>query len=420
MLRLAAIADDFTGATDLATALRERGLRVAVALGPTAVDRIHATGADKIDALIVALKTRTAPVDDAVHESLRAIRALRAFEPQQYAVKYCSTFDSTPCGNIGPVLDAVLDELSEKRTVIAPAFPDNRRTVYQGHLFVGADLLAESSMQYHPLTPMTDSRLSRILGHQTDRPIAEITARVVSQGPLALREALDTGDATYYVLDTATNADLETIHSAVRDWKVISGSAGIGYGMRGAHPPETQAFRAPSGRQLVVCGSASSQTRAQIAHARKSGAAMRQLDIDQLATDPRQVVAESIRWLAELNENDLPVIYTVGELSDIRPNQGKTPPAELVERVLAEIVVAATSSLGVSRVIVAGGETSGAVALALGGPSLLVGPQISPGVCWVLTRTPVEATIALALKSGNFGSDNMFTTAWETLDALAR
>ncbi len=171
MIEIGAVADDFTGATDLAIALRQRGFRAVVSIEDAPLDPAELGDAD---AVVVALKTRTAPVSDAVAQSVRAVQALEALDSRRYYVKYCSTFDSTPQGNIGPVLDAVLDELGETRTIVVPSFPDNGRTVYRGRLFVGDDLLEESPMRQHPLTPMTQSRLRDLLAPQTAREIREV------------------------------------------------------------------------------------------------------------------------------------------------------------------------------------------------------------------------------------------------------
>lgn len=456
MIRLGAIADDFTGATDLATSLRERGLRVAVALGPDAVPSPADPAAAELDAVVVALKSRTAPVTEAVDASLASIRALAILEPEQYFVKYCSTFDSTPAGNIGPVLDAVLAELGESRTVVVPAFPDNGRTVIDGELYVGEQLLADSPMRHHPLTPMTQSRLRDILAPQTTRSIAEVPLQTVRRGAPALAQALEAATthsgAAYAVVDTAENEDLETIAAATRDWRVLSGSAGLAFGMSGPHDAASQRFDAPVGGRLVVCGSASAKTRAQIADALGAGAEGWQLDLDRLLADPDAVVAEVLAWLAGLAPDALPMVYSVASLDDIRTDSAA--PAEAVEAALAAIVVRAVAEHGVRRIIVAGGETSGAVTTALGCRRLDIGPQIAPGVCWALGSTtagiatgshpaPAAATatgiapateagraptssepsgasgtgptVVLALKSGNFGTEQMFTTAWEAL-----
>jgi uncharacterized protein YgbK (DUF1537 family) len=427
VLRLGAIADDFTGATDLATSLRERGFRVAVALDPDAVPR--AGEADGLDAVIVALKTRTAPVREAVDRSLAAIRQLSKLQPEQYFVKYCSTFDSTRAGNIGPILDAVLDEVGATRTVVVPSFPDNGRTVRQGLLFVDGELLSDSPMRHHPLTPMTESRVADILAPQTPRSISEVPLEIVRQGPEQVRSALEASAAAYAVVDAVTDDDLATIQAATAEWRVLSGSAGLAFGMRGDHDPAGQSFEAPVGRHLVLCGSASAKTRAQIANALAAGALGFKLDIDRALTDPDGLLTDTLSWLSTLADDSLPVIYSVATLDDIRATDARSTadPAAAVERVLSRIADEAVHRLGVRRIVVAGGETSGAVATALGCRRLLIGPQLAPGVCWALAETedvsaqsaaagPAHGpTVALALKSGNFGADDLFTTAWKVL-----
>ncbi|MDM4762977.1 four-carbon acid sugar kinase family protein [Galbitalea sp. SE-J8] len=415
MIHLGVIADDFTGATDVATALRERGLRVIVALGADAVPPPAEAEDLELDAVVVAVKTRTIAADRAVEMSLEALRHLTPLGPRQIYVKYCSTFDSTKDGNIGPVLDAVLTELGASRTIVAPAFPANGRTVYRGHLFVGDELLAESPMRDHPLTPMTESRVAAILRPQTRHSVGEVSIGEVSRGADALRAALEAADSTYIVVDTTTEADLATVSAAVADWPVISGSAGLAYGVSGPHDPSSAEFPVPAGRRLVLCGSASATTRAQISSARDAGATMIKLDIDRLLADPLDVVRSVTGLLADLPPDSLPVVHSVGRPDDVRDNAGGRGPAEHIERVVAAIASTAVESLGFRQVIVAGGETSGAVATALGCRRLLIGPQIAPGVCWSVSATSEHTDVLLALKSGNFGGDDMFTTAWEAL-----
>lgn len=413
MIEIGAVADDFTGATDLAIALRERGFRAVVSIEDAPLDPQSLGDAD---AVVVALKTRTAPVTTAVAQSVRAVAALDALDARRFYVKYCSTFDSTPEGNIGPILDAVLDELGEQRTVVVPSFPDNGRTVYRGHLFVGDELLEHSPMRHHPLTPMTQSRLRDILAPQTSREIHEVAAPTVWAGPAALRSALASSPAGYTVVDAITDADLETIATAVSDWRVVSGGAGLALGMTGPRPGTLSQIEPVPGRRLIVCGSASAKTRAQIAHAAET-LPTRKLDIEAIATDPESVIAETVSWLQSLAADEIPVVYSVGSLDDIRRGSEGNTVADRIEDVLSEIVSRAVESLGVTQVIVAGGETSGAVVQHLGIQRLHIGPRIAPGVCWSAADA-THGALTIALKSGNFGSDDMFTTAWRALDDL--
>ena len=411
MIDIGAVADDFTGATDLAIALRQRGFRAVVSIEDAPLDPAELGDAD---AVVVALKTRTAPVGDAVAQSLRAVRALEALGSRRYYVKYCSTFDSTPEGNIGPILDAVLDELGETRTIVVPSFPDNGRTVYRGHLFVHDELLEHSPMRQHPLTPMTQSRLRDILAPQTARPIHEVGADAVWAGPAALRSTLGSEPAGYTVVDAMTDADLETIATAVSDWRVVIGGAGLALGMTGPRPGTLSQIEVTPGRRLIVCGSASAKTRAQIAHAAHTLPG-RKLDIEAIADDPEQVVADTVSWLETLDADSIPLVYTVGSLDDIRRGPEGNTVSGRIEEVLSAIVDRATAELGVAQVIVAGGETSGAVVQRLGIQRLLIGPRIAPGVCWSAAET-AHGPVTIALKSGNFGADDMFTTAWRALD----
>ncbi|MCI1018973.1 four-carbon acid sugar kinase family protein [Microbacterium sp. C5A9] len=413
MIEIGAVADDFTGATDLAIALRERGFRAVVSIEDAPLDAQELGDAD---AVVVALKTRTAPVADAVAQSVAAVQALEAVGSQRFYVKYCSTFDSTPQGNIGPVLDAVLDELGEQRTIVVPSFPDNGRTVYRGHLFVGEELLEHSPMRHHPLTPMTQSRLRDILAPQTTREIHEVSAPTVWEGPSALRTALAAESAGYTVVDAITDADLETIATAVSDWRVVSGGAGLALGMTGPRPGTLSQIDAVPGRRLIVCGSASAKTRAQIAHAAATLPA-RKLDIEAVANDPERVISDTLSWLGQLDAAEIPLVYTVGSLDDIRRGSDGNTVAGGIETVLSEIVSRAAHDLGVAQVIVAGGETSGAVVQHLGIQRLHIGPRIAPGVCWSAADS-LHGPLTIALKSGNFGSEDMFTTAWRALDDL--
>jgi len=261
---LGAVADDFTGATDLAVALRRRGLRTAVAVGasPLSSGALDERTAG-LDALVVALKSRTAPVAEAVATSTAALDALVAAGAERLYLKYCSTFDSTDEGNIGPVLDAFLARLDAERTVVVPSFPAAGRTVEGGLLSVHGELLEESPMRHHPLTPMTRSRVRDLLAPQTRSVVTEVPLAVVHAGEESLRDAVDAAPAGLVVVDAVDDADLRTIASATAHLRLLSGAAGLAVGF-GEEPDATGADEAfpDSGRRLVVCGSASSATRA--------------------------------------------------------------------------------------------------------------------------------------------------------------
>ena len=223
-----AVADDFTGATDLAAALHSRGLRAAVVIGDRPVTGEQVAG---LDAVVVALKSRTAPVEEAVASSLGAADRLLGWGADRLYVKYCSTFDSTDAGNIGPVLDALRERLGTDRSVVVPAFPANGRTVRDGSLWVGDDLLEDSSMRHHPLTPMTRSRLRDLLAPQTPTPVTEVGLDVVRRGADALREALDAAPAGYLVVDAVEDDDLRSIARATAGHRLVSGGAGLALGL---------------------------------------------------------------------------------------------------------------------------------------------------------------------------------------------
>ena len=402
MVKVGVIADDFTGATDIATAYASRGYRPVVLTDPAG-----RPGAED-DVVVAALKTRTAPVEEAVSASLAAYDRLRAAGCERFVFKYCSTFDSTDRGNIGPVLDALADRTGARHVVVVPAFPANGRTVYLGHLFVGDQLLENSPMRHHPLTPMTRSRLAEILRPQTRHTVGEIHLATVHSG--RLREAIDAAAERYLALDVLTDDDLAVIAEATADHVLVSGGAGLALGAPAGGADPAQAWQAPPGRRLVVCGSASARTREQIAHAAEHGHPMLRLDVAGLAERPDEVIRSTVDWLDGQDPGSVPVIYSVGEPGDVRPGEDT---AASTENALARIVAAAVER-GVTQCIVAGGETSGAVVGGLGITALRIGSPIAPGVCWAEGVTGGNR-VALALKSGNFGQPDMFTTAWEAL-----
>ncbi|KQS16340.1 3-oxo-tetronate kinase [Frigoribacterium sp. Leaf186] len=423
---IGAVADDFTGATDLASGFRRRGLETVVVVAPAAVDPSTHAG---VDAVVVALKTRTAPVDEAVERSTAALAWLVEAGAERFALKYCSTFDSTDEGNIGPVLDAFRDRLGVDRAIVVPAFPANGRTVRDGLLYVGDDLLEDSSMRHHPLTPMTRSRLRDLLSPQTPTLVTEVSLDSVRAGVDALTDALDAAPAGYLVVDAVDDDDLVTIGRATSHHRLVSGGAGLALGVGAddapppALPPE---FAHVTGRRLVVCGSASAATRGQISHAAATHPT-RKVDLTAATADPEAEVAALAAWVRGLDADSVPVVYSVGEPSDvIAPSDVVTPgaegptdrrpaPASVVETVLSTLVHDLVADGTVGHVVVAGGETSGAVVTALGTTALVVGPPLGPGVCWSAATTSAGRPVALVLKSGNFGAADLFSTAWEAL-----
>ncbi|WP_209559521.1 3-oxo-tetronate kinase [Frigoribacterium sp. PvP032] len=425
-----AVADDFTGATDLAAALHSRGLRAAVVIGDRPVPDEQVAG---LDAVVVALKSRTAPVEEAVAASLGAADRLLGWGADRFYVKYCSTFDSTDEGNIGPVLDALRERLDTDRSVVVPAFPANGRTVRDGSLWVGDDLLEHSSMRHHPLTPMTRSRLRDLLAPQTPATVTEVGLDVVRRGADALRDALDAAPAGYLVVDAVEDDDLRTIAQATATHRLVSGGAGLALGLEpveaSASSPSADAdadaaFPSFSRRRLVVCGSASTTTQAQVAAAVAAGHPTRKVDIAQALADPEAETASLAEWVRGLDDASVPVVYSVGQPSDVVPAAEAVPAggagaavsaADAVETVLSSLVLDLVADGTVDQVVVAGGETSGAVVGSLGIGLLTIGPLLAPGVCWSAARTDDGREVALVLKSGNFGSTDLFSTAWEAL-----
>lgn len=431
MPTLGAIADDFTGATDLATMLVARGFRTEVVVGPPEPTAGEGQGA--ADAVVVALKSRTAPVDQAVRESVAALDALRGAGCTRFYFKYCSTFDSTERGNIGPVTDALLAALGQRRTVVVPSFPATGRTVYRARLFVHDELLDESPMRHHPLTPMRDAHLGRLLAPQTGHPVRFLPHETVRQGAAAVRGALAEpalGDGLI-VADATTDEDLRALAAATQDLPLVTGAAGLALGLSGPRAGAAEARAAaaapsPHAKSVVLSGSASAATRAQVAHG-TAHLPHRKLDLRRLRDDFESAVAELTGFVTrswEQSPGPAPLLYAVGENDDVEdaaaaPADG--PPAgELIEAALARCARDLVRA-GARRLLVAGGETSGAVVTALGVHTLRIGAPLDPGVSWATakarpeTETGPGVLLDLALKSGNFGSTDLFTAAWKEL-----
>ncbi|MCZ0963950.1 four-carbon acid sugar kinase family protein [Paracoccus sp. EF6] len=416
---LGAIADDFTGATDLANTLVQNGMRVTQIIGVPDEN----TDIGQAEAVVIALKSRTAPVAQAVQQTVQALDWLLAQGAAQILFKYCSTFDSTAEGNIGPVADALRTRLGTDFAFVCPAFPANGRTIYQGHLFVGDRLLFESSMRDHPLTPMRDADLVRMMNAQSDGRAGLIPLSDVAAGPsaIAARVAQLKADGICYgVVDAVSNEDLRVIGIAAAGHKLITGGSGVAIGLPDnlrreglicpaslPEPPE-----AP-GRAAVLAGSCSAATRRQIAHVAQDWPT-RKLDVDSIANgDP--VTAETVEW-ALSQPADMPIlIFGSADPEEVRATQeryGKLQAGLMMEETLGEIAVALRDE-GFGRLVVAGGETSGAVVSALGITALRIGPEIAPGVPWTQALAPSGP--ALALKSGNFGQDDFFRRAFAAM-----
>ncbi|MEO8740877.1 MAG: 3-oxo-tetronate kinase, partial [Casimicrobiaceae bacterium] len=369
------------------------------------------------DAVVVALKSRTVPAAEAIAQSLAALAWLQTQGARQIYFKYCSTFDSTEAGNIGPVADALLDALDTRFTIACPAFPANKRTIYLGHLFVGDELLSDSPMRNHPLTPMRDANLVRVLGRQTRRRVELVPWTVVRRGADAIRNefARLAANGGHAVVDAIDDDDLMAIVAACRDLALVTGGSGIALGLpqnfraAGMLRERADAAQMPRivGKAAVLAGSCSAATRAQVASMARTHTAVA---LDPMSGDDAQVLAaRALDAVASSLAADRPfVIYSTAEPAQVAAVQarlGQAQAASLIEKTFATLA-ANLLERGVRRLVVAGGETSGAVVQALGIEALRIGPQIDPGVPW--TTSIGTPSIALALKSGNFGTEDFF------------
>ena len=391
-MRLGCIADDLTGATDLGVTLAREGLSVIQVNGVPG----GALDLAPSDAIVVALKSRTNPAAEAVQWSLASLAWLHARGAERIYFKYCSTFDSTPRGNIGPVADALLDALGEHRTVATPAYPRNGRTVYKGNLFVGDVPLAESGMKDHPLTPMRDSSLVRVLAAQTRRKVSLIPCEVMDAGASAIRAKLE-GLSGFAILDAVRDEHLVAAGEACRDMKLTTGGAGLAMGIAralGVKRRSASALPRVAGAAVVLAGSCSQATLRQIAAF--GGPAFR--------IQPERIDVDAAVRFATQN-GDHPLIYASAPPEGIVPGKG-----EAIEHAFRQIA-RELARQGVRKFVVAGGETSGAVVEALGVRALAIGPEIDPGVPW--TAAQGGEPYLLALKSGNFGSPEFFAKALE-------
>jgi len=416
---LGCIADDFTGATDLANTLVQNGMRAVQVIG------VPATEIDigDAEAVVVALKSRTAPVDAAVADSLAAAAWLQQLGARQFVFKYCSTFDSKVTGNIGPVADALLDFLQEDFSIVCPAYPVNGRTIYKGYLFVGDLLLNESPMKDHPLTPMRDANLVRLMSEQSQHRVGLVPFDCVAAGTEAINDAyaaLQEEGMGYAVVDVVSDPDLEAIGRSVASHRLVTGGSGVALGLPGnfrrlgllesAPDPGTPAV---AGRRVVFAGSCSVATRLQIRHVEQRWPCLK-LDTDRImAGDP--VVAESTDWVCGHTEDTPLLVYASAdpqEVKQMHERYGRDQSGAAIERVFGELAHQLVQR-GVRQMIVAGGETAGAIVTALGIQAMRICVEIDPGIPW--TESLGDVPVALALKSGNFGGEDFFEKAFNML-----
>ena len=415
---LGCIADDFTGATDLANNLVRGGMRTVQTIGVPNVPLVEA-----VDAAVVALKSRTIPVAEAVAQSLAALQWLREQGCRQIYFKYCSTFDSTPAGNIGPVTEALMQALGCDFTIACPAFPEAGRTVFKGHLFVGDVLLSDSGMRDHPLTPMRDANLVRVLQAQMKGKVGLISHEDVERGSDAIAArmaAIKASGVAVAIVDVLRNDDLMQLGRALRDMPLITAGSGVAIGLPqnffATNVNHAAAAQLPQvkGHCAIVSGSCSVATNVQVAHFIQAGGAARALDPVALAASDSEV-ARALDWAKPLLSKGPVLLYSTAAPAQVQATQsqlGAHAAGALIERALAKIACGLVDA-GVDQLVVAGGETSGAVVQALGIEALRIGAQIDPGVPW--TMSVGGKRIALALKSGNFGGEDFFTKAFQVL-----
>jgi uncharacterized protein YgbK (DUF1537 family) len=418
MAILGIIADDFTGATDIAGMLVKNGMRTIQTIGVPAKGTIP----DDVDAVVVALKTRSIAAKDAIAESLEALKALQAAGCVRFFFKYCSTFDSTDQGNIGPVGDALLDALGGKQAIYCPAFPENARTIFFGHLFVGDLLLSDTHMRHHPLNPMTDSSLVRVLARQTKHKVGLVPLKQVQAGSTSLRAALDklaADGVRHVIVDAVADTDLGIIGEAVGDDILLTGGSGVALGLpaayrrRGllAHKSGADALPKIGGAAAVLAGSCSAATLGQIANFKGAHLA---LDTDAICRG-EPVGDKALAW-AKDKLGYGPILLSASDKPEavkaLQQKYGVEKSSHAIESTMAQLAKGLVAA-GVGRLVVAGGETSGAVVGALDVTALRIGPEIDPGVPW--TASVGQKPMLLALKSGNFGAPDFFTKAFAQL-----
>lgn len=419
---LGCIADDFTGATDLASMLARSGVNVSLRIGVPL-----STPKNTAEIEVIALKTRSISASKAIEESLSALKWLKEAGAKKYFFKYCSTFDSTAEGNIGPVSEALMNELKVDQTIYCPAFPENGRSIYMGNLFVGQKLLSESSMKDHPLTPMNDSNLMRLLSAQVSRRVGLADRIVVNSGVNSLKEkliSLKENDVPHVIVDAVADTDLDTIASACQDMDFITGGSALAmplaefYKASGKISENDNSFmnKKLNTGSIILSGSCSEMTIIQVKNFIQRGAAAFQLDPIDLAENG---VKKVLDWLSSQDFTKNTIIYATSDPDTVKKVQaelGVDMAGKIVEQGLSECAIAARE-LGIKNFIIAGGETSGAITKALNLRQLDIGIEIAPGVPWTFSGKR-NNQIALSLKSGNFGSEEFFTEALNKLENL--
>ncbi|MGF2949695.1 3-oxo-tetronate kinase [Microbacterium alcoholitolerans] len=396
------IADDVTGATDVAAALSRAGLRTVLVLDAGAP--LVADAADA-DAVVIGLKTRSIAPHDAVSQSLAALDALELAGAERFYLKYCSTFDSTAEGNIGPVTEALAERLNERLIVTTPASPLHGRTVYQGHLFVGSDPLHETHMRHHPITPMHDSSVPRLLGPQVGGTIDVLSLQTVHRGASAvdarIREAAEAG-VRHLIADAVAEGDLDSIAAALHDAVLVAGSAGLIGALARRIPASGRPLSTPGeGRTALIAGSCSRRTLEQIDRFQKAGGESFPLVADDQST-AEGLAADALAWWDRLPDGSSALIYSSQPAEE---RAAGMPGVGALYEETAGLVARGLAERGLRRMLIAGGETSGQVVKALGTHTAVVGEEVATGVPWI---HDTRQDLHLALKSGNFGGPDLF------------
>lgn len=406
---LGCIGDDFTGSSDLANTLAKEGMRVVQYTGIP-----DAPAADDVEAGVIALKSRSIDPTDAVAQSLAALQWLKAQGCEQFFFKYCSTFDSTADGNIGPVAEALAEELGASKVIVCPAFPGTGRSVYQGHLFVNDVLLNESGMQNHPLTPMSDPDIRRWLRPQTNLSVGHVNARDVLRGSNTISEALEREHKAgnrLIVVDALQDDDLREIGTAADGLPLITGGSGIALGLpgnfrrHGKIGTSGNEWQGQTGKAAILSGSCSIATRGQIKQHLENNPAMEITagDIINAKLSP----SDAVEWV--MKQDGVPLVYSSADpevVKQVQTEFGKEKSAHAIESFFAS-TARLLADAGIERLIAAGGETSGAVVEGLAVEKLVIGPEIDPGV----PALRAGDKLVIALKSGNFGAPDFFAKA---------
>ncbi|GEM77969.1 3-oxo-tetronate kinase [Vibrio superstes] len=412
-MKIGVIADDFTGATDAASFIVKGGMSAIQLSGIQ-----DSTKGIDVDALVVSLKSRSCDVNKAVKDSLEACDWLLDEGCDLIYFKYCSTFDSTEKGNIGPVVEALKTRLSQPSVLLCPALPVNGRTVYQGHLFVFDRLLSESGMRSHPITPMTESNLLRVIGSQSAAKAGLISWHDIAQQRIKEKQAeLELAGKELIICDSVSDEDLERLAEVAQSQKLVSG----GSGLVGAIAKTVSATDASLEGKVQVCdslkgvvlsGSCSEVTNEQV-NSYKEIAPSLKLDVSRCLNDETYLEEVLVWVVSHTKQICFPMVYATvrpDELANIQSKFGQK--ASIGVEALFHQLVKKLYGMGFNTFISAGGETSGTVTQALSIESFRVGQEIAPGVPWM---SSIDGEVWLALKSGNFGDVQFFEHAQEQL-----